>query len=375
MESKLKFRHNSEKKIKVLISPLDWGLGHATRIVPIIKILLNLNFDVTVGVTKSNFAFFNEEFSEIKKVFVPAYNIKYSNRNTQIFKILISIPRILKTIIKEYLFVKKIHENEKFDLIISDNRFGFRVQKSYCVFITHQLFIKIPSKVKFAEKFINVINKWFINRFNELWIPDFETENNLSGELSHSKVVHKNQKFIGLLSRFENKNEKNQNFERDILVIISGPEPQSTIFQNIIESLVLKSNFTVLIISGKPNENYRRQLSNKIEIISHLPSGMLEKEILASKYVITRAGYSSIMDLFTLRKTAIIVPTPGQTEQEYLAKYLNSKKMFYSVEQNNFNLDIPVNEIVKYNIEDFKDRNYSLKNILIEFVTNQKNKD
>lgn len=327
-------------------------MGHATRDISIIKELLNYDFEIVIGVTKNNIAIFEIEFPNLRTIFLPEYNIKYSKRNSQILIILLSIPRILLSILRENIRIKKINKNEKFDIIISDNRFGLRNKKAYNIYITHQLFIKVPEKVKFTEKIINRINKLFINKFDELWIPDFENNENLSGELTHINQIHKNQHFIGVLSRFDQiQNHKNENnFERDILFILSGPEPQRSIFEKIVLNQIIKSNYTALIAAAKPELKFENQLNERIKIVWHLTSAEMQKAILTSRYIISRSGYCTLADLYSLKKTAIIVPTPGQTEQEYLAEYLTDKRQFYSINQNDFDLEKSINNLNNFSI-------------------------
>lgn len=345
LSKKIANRKNKNLKKKVFICPLDWGLGHATRIVPIIQELLLFDYEVVIGISKTNFKIINEFFQKQKKIFFPQYNIKYSKGNSQIFKMIFSIPKIISKIFIEYFFLKKINKTEKFDYIISDNRFGLRNSKCYNIFITHQVFIKNPKSIKFLEKTLNKFNHLIINKFDELWIPDFEGLYNLSGELSHSKIIHKNQHFIGILSRFEYCKTSNYKHIRDILVILSGPEPQRTILMNLIIKELKNNTFTALIVAAKPNFDYHKNINENIKIISHLDSSEMTKAILSSKYIISRSGYSTLMDLFALKKTAIIIPTPGQTEQEYLADYLSNKKMFVKAVQNNFNLKESINQL------------------------------
>lgn len=320
-------------------------MGHATRIIPLIYNLLNENYEIIIGVTKTNFAIFEEEFPSLKKVLIPAYNIKYSKHNSQIFKILITIPRILSVIIREFIFIKNLNKTEQFDLIISDNRFGLRTKNIHCVYITHQLFIKIPKYVSVFENIINKINKYFIQKFDELWIPDFEGIENLSGELSHKKAIHKNQKFIGILSRFEKYDLIVTNYKRDVLVILSGPEPQKSLFEKLIVNQLLETDFSALIVAANPENYMYENLNEQIKRVNHLSSKILRDEILNSKFVISRAGYSTIMDLYTLNKPAILLPTPGQTEQEYLAEYLKHKDLFIFELQNHFDLKIAISKL------------------------------
>jgi len=330
-----------EKKNRILIAPLDWGFGHFTRCIPLINELIkDKNVELTIGASNKILTFVKAEFPNLNILILPSYNIKYSNRNSQIFSIFKLIPNIFFAILKEHRILKKNIKN--FDKVISDNRFGLWNKKIYSVFMTHQIKIKLPKKIKFLENFIFKINKNIIEKYNELWIPDFETNNKLSGELSEAKNLKLKIKYLGAISRFKDLkiNEINNSAEKiyDIIVILSGPEPQRTIFEQIVFSQLLNSEYKALIVLGKTDFKYETVLDNRIYTKSYLNTNELFENINNSKYIISRSGYTSIMDYYVLNRTAILVPTPGQTEQEYLAEYLSNKKMFYSVEQSKFDL-------------------------------------
>ncbi len=332
---------------KVLISPLNWGLGHATRDVEIIHHLLKANCEVIIGADKAPMLFLHEHFPNLECIVIPSKTIKYPRKGFMVLKMLLAAPKLLWGIYKEHQFLKKLIKKHKIDLVISDNRYGLWNKKVHSVFITHQLWIKAPKKLQFLEPIINKINHWFINKYDECWVPDFEGENNLAGELSHPKKLPKNIKYIDVLSRFKPQIIKDlkdpkkpvksvKNF--DILAILSGPEPQRAIFENILVGQILKTDYNALIVQGKPGKKTSTSLKN-ISFVNHLSSYLLYEKIINTKYIICRSGYSSIMDLVVLSKEAILISTPGQTEQEYLADFLSQKSWFYSEKQNNFNLE------------------------------------
>jgi predicted glycosyltransferase len=190
---------------------------------------------------------------------------------------------------------------------------------------------------------IRYVNYWFIKKFDECWIPDFEGTVNLAGILSHPKKLPENACFIGPLSHLNLQISKVNlapeiNSDYDILLILSGPEPQRSILEkNLLEQLITTS-YSCLIVKGKPLENSFAR-SAKISIISHLNSSQLARLIVKTPVVISRSGYSTIMDMISLKKSAILIPTPGQTEQEYLAQYVMKNKWFYCVSQDKFNLE------------------------------------
>ena len=345
-----------KKEPKILVCPLNWGLGHATRVVPIIEQLNEQKFNVWIATSKDALGFLKKQFPEINYIDFPNYKVKYSASNNQIFRFLISIPKIITGTIKEHLQIKKIIKENKFDIIISDNRYGLWNRSTYNVFITHQLNIKLPVGLKTFEPILKKIVKKCINRYDECWIPDFKGENSIAGELANPCNGIKNLYYIGLLSRYKKQNETVfiEN-EIDILFILSGPEPQRTIFENIIFNQIKTRKEKFVLVRGTTK---KRTNIYHFPVYDLVDTETLLSLIVKSKTVVCRAGYSSIMDLIALNKNAIIVPTPGQTEQEYLAEHLKNKGFFNSVKQKEFTIDTLQQR--EYNfIKDQKDETYT----------------
>ena len=350
-------------KKNILVCPLNWGLGHATRVMPIIYLLIKQKHNVVIAANGYPLELLKKEFPNLKFICFHSFNIKYSKNNSLIFKILLSLPRILFGIRKEHQQLKKIIKNEKIDVVISDNRYGLWNKNVYSVFITHQIMVKTPKYLKLFEYPAYLISKFFILKYDKCWVPDYADENNLSGDLSHKYKLPENVSFIGHLSRFDNMPKQENHIEKniDLLVILSGPEPQRTILENIIIKQTINTNYKVLIIEGKPQKTNNTKHLQNINITTHLQTEELLKKIRSSNVVMSRAGYSTIMDFVSLNKNAILVPTPGQTEQQYLSKYLNHKKLFYFVKQENLNIE---NTMIDF--QNFHSQKLSLNNNLLE---------
>ncbi|MFN8257473.1 MAG: glycosyltransferase [Bacteroidales bacterium] len=347
---------NIKNPPRALVCPLDWGLGHATRDVKIIHGLIANGFEVIIGADNAPLFFLRENFPDLKFIRLPSAKISYPVKGSMTLKMLFSIPVILKGIIREHFLLKKIIREFGIQVVISDNRYGLWNKNVYSVFITHQVFIQTPFKWNWPGILLNKMNAWFISKFNECWIPDLPGNKNLSGILSHKNKLPVNHHFIGILSRFEvSLNEKSLHdlLIPDILVILSGPEPQRSILENIIVRQLQQTSYKAIIIKGKPGESEINENEN-ITFYNHLPTAELKSLIVKSPVVICRSGYSTIMDLVVLQKTVILIPTPGQTEQEYLAGYMKERNWFYTINQKEFILQESINQLSKYRVPDLE---------------------
>ena len=326
---------------KALVCPLDWGIGHATRCVPIISKLTALGFEVVVAASGRSLEFIKKEYPGVPVIDFPGNTIRYPRDNRIAFKMVKLLPGLLLGIWREHRQLREIVAQTGATLIISDNRFGCWHAEIPSVFITHQLNIQVPAKLKFFSKILNSTNYWFINQYQSCWIPDFEPHRGLAGALSHPVKLPQNAQYIGILSRFSKPADPYANRfhpDFDLLVMLSGPEPQRTILEEKILRQLVSINMQVAMVRGMPESEEAYVLDNRIHVFAHLDSANLRELINRSALVICRSGYSSIMDIVTLGKRAIFIPTPGQTEQEYLSRYLMEKKIYFSMDQNVFDL-------------------------------------
>ena len=326
----------SGHKTRVLVAPLEWGLGHATRCIPVINELIRLNCEVFIGAEDASQALLQKEFPQLTFLQLRGYRMQYSRKKYWLpLKIVFQFPKIIWSIYNEHRWLKKIIKERAIEAVISDNRFGLYHSSVPCIYITHQLTIKTGNR--FTEWLAQKIHYHFINKYDACWVPDAPGEINLAGTLSHPKFFPKTTvQYIGPLSRFE-KNGAEKKY--DLAVIISGPEPQRTIFENVLFKALENYDGKCLFIRGLPADVQMCEYANvQIEVHNHLSAVELNKVIEQSEIVISRSGYTTVMDLVKLQHKAILIPTPGQTEQEYLAENLMSKKIIYCVEQNNFSL-------------------------------------
>jgi uncharacterized protein (TIGR00661 family) len=306
------------KNKTIFISPLDWGLGHATRCVPLIKKLMKDNL-VILGITKTTALIFNEEFPTLKKIDIEPYHISYSKKLPLSIKLMLNSPRILRVIKKENQQLKQIIKEHQIEVVISDNRFGLSHENVECIYMTHQLNIQAGVFSFIANK----IHHHYIKQFNSVWIPDFEGEKIcLAGKLSRNTSL-KNVTYVGPLSRLQKVDEIKE--EYDYLCLLSGPEPLRTDLEIILIEKANQSGKKNCIVRGTNIE--QKSFVNKNVTIIDLPNAKeLSQLISKSKTIVCRSGYSTLMDLHYLHKTNfILIPTPGQHEQVYLANYWEQK--------------------------------------------------
>jgi UDP-N-acetylglucosamine transferase subunit ALG13 len=331
----------SKNFLTVLVCPLDWGIGHATRCVPVIKGLLNHGHKVIIAADGRPFEFLKGYFPDLEKVRFPGANVFYPKNNNMALTMALRSPALLAGIYKEHRRLKKIIRDHHVDVVISDNRFGLWSEKTYSVYMTHQVMIKAPGKLKWLEPALKRIHGWFISKYNECWIPDMPGRENLSGELAHTPPLPGNSYFTGILSRFSNDGSIPAKESQGIavLVMLSGPEPQRTLLEEIIVKQITEHKLKdIVILRGLAGEAENSFSIPGARIFNHMPDKGIRELINRAEVIICRPGYSTLCDLAVLERNAVLVPTPGQTEQEYLASYLSESGSFASIRQEEFSL-------------------------------------
>ena len=324
----------------ILICPLNWGLGHATRCVPIIKNLSSQGHKVIIAADEGPLVFLQKEFPDHEFIKFPGFSPRYSRSNTQVFKMMAAFPGALRDFRRDHKTVESIVKTHNIEMVISDNRFGCWSKQAHSVFITHQLHIQVPQVWKWTTPIINIFNNSYVKKYDEVWVPDVENEPSLGGKLSHPSIKGVNTKYIGYLSRFASDNQEVAEKTNKFLVILSGPEPQRTMFEDIILKQAKETKDNILILRAKPDSSeLLRDIPDNVNMFNHVDDEMFVKLVNSAETIICRGGYSTLMDLAALGRTAILVPTPGQTEQEYLAKHLSQKEGWGWCRQGLFNLN------------------------------------
>jgi len=324
----------------ILITPLNWGLGHATRMVPVIEYFLKRDTKVIIAADKGPFDFLKQRFPNTEIIRFPGFEPHYSQNSMMAFRMAVSFPLLWRQSRQSHQVLQEIIKKKHVDIIISDNRYESYSRYTYNIFITHQLDVQTKGLQKLFQPLIKRLIYHYIKKYDELWIPDFEKpDESLSGKLSHvKKFPVKKHHFIGLLSRFEPDESHPPSEKLDLLLILSGPEPQRTKLEKLVTEQALRSGLKTTILQSKPEENLTIQYDN-IRIISHADDARMAALIQSATMIISRPGYSTIMDLCVFGKKAIFIPTPGQTEQEYLAGKMKSLGYCYATSQQKFRLE------------------------------------
>ena len=322
---------NSKKNI--LVAPLNWGLGHATRCIPIIRELEKNGFTPILASDGVALQLLQIEFPYLQSLELPSYEIEYAKSGADFkWKLIKNSPKMIEAIFAEKKIVKKWIADFNLQGIISDNRLGVYSKKIPSVFMTHQLNVLSGKTTWISSK----LHQHFIKKFSECWIPDIEENPNLTGKLGHLKNSSLNLKYLGPLSRLE---KKDLPIKYDLMVILSGPEPQRTFLELKLKNEVRQFIGNVLFIKGVIEPQQKTTKDGNVTYYNFMKSYDIETAFNESEIVLCRSGYTTIMDLAKLQKKAFFIPTPGQFEQEYLAKRLKSKDLVPYAKQDNFNIE------------------------------------
>ncbi|MEN8223826.1 MAG: glycosyltransferase [Bacteroidota bacterium] len=279
------------------------------------------------------------EFPDLEHVDVNTYGIRYSSKGSMTLQMAWQLPALLKAIKQEHHMLDQLIGTHAIDAVISDNRFGMWSKKIPAVYMTHQLMIKAPLLRPLSEKLLHHTHQKYISKFDECWIPDISGQHDLAGDLAHKKACSIPAFFIGPQSRFAAPSPSPQEKKYKYLFIISGPEPQRSIFEQKVLRQLRSCKGKAIVFSGRPECNKQVSYQDNVEIYNHMDTQEMQQKMLSSELIICRPGYSSIMDLAILGLPAVFVPTPGQTEQEYLAVLHKKRGNYNYVEQKEFTLN------------------------------------
>ncbi len=322
-----------------LVCPLNWGLGHASRMIPVVYDLLQQGHHVILGGDGDALMLLSKEFPELQTLHIQDIKVKLGHHK-MLWNILGLVPKIMYSAIREHYLLKRLLKTADIDVVISDNRYGLRNKKIKSVLVTHQLMVKLPKPIKVLEYPVHLLIKTISTKFDECWIPDYaDKQNSLSGDLSHKYKAPYNTVFIGPLSRFDLVRAAVVDSMYEVVVVLSGPEPLRSHLERELREVLSATQIPILIVQGKPSEKIKYTTEGKVSTVSHLSTWELSGVLHKATTIICRSGYSSLMDLEHFKAKVILIPTPGQTEQEYLARHLNHR--YVAVKQADIVLRLP----------------------------------
>lgn len=297
---------------RILVAPLDWGLGHSTRCIPIIQRLVALGATPVIGADNGPLALLRQEFPGLEHVRIPGVNIRYGTGRSQLWSMARQFPAMVRSLPAEKALFERIRQELRLDAVISDQRFGIRHPDLPSVIITHQVFPFTP----LAQGALRKLNLHHISRFNRCWIMDEAETPGLAGALSHGREIPANARYIGTLSRMQGARGK-RGSGYTVVAVISGPEPQRTLLDQLLSSQLQGIPGKHLLVRGLPAGTEKEQQGNLLAV-PHLPANELATHMRNAEHLVSRSGYTTLMDLVALGRSAVVIPTPGQAEQEYL---------------------------------------------------------
>jgi uncharacterized protein (TIGR00661 family) len=319
----------------ILICPLEWGLGHAARMIPVANRLKQRGHNIFIGAGGEHLALLKAELPDAHFISFPGFSPGYSRYLPSYLVMLFKIPVLAWHIVSEHRKLKDIIRDHSIDVVISDNRFGLWSRKVKCIYFTHMVRIPFPRPFRFLEFTGIAAHRFFIRRYDACFIPDLPGENNVSGRLSHGLRLPSHTMYAGILSRFSGVTPAQhcKVAQKHNTIILSGPEPQKSLLKEKLENRFMAKKPVTVILGGTPSLGVAMDQSEGLIRFTHLAAPDMARMLAESESVISRSGYTTIMELISLNVSALLIPTPGQTEQEYLAQYLGSKGWFLSSSQ------------------------------------------
>jgi len=311
---------------------MDWGLGHATRCVPVVRELQRQGSEVLLASSGSAGVLLKQEFPALSYHELPGYNPKYPRNGSMALSMALQLPHFIRTIRREHQEIEVLVKNLHIHALISDNRYGCYCQSIPTAFITHQIHVRMPIAWSWLEPLVNRRLQSFVRRFQYVWVPD-QVDSGLTSRFLSSTIPFEH---IGWLSRFEALPDQPAKYQ--VMAILSGPEPQRSVFESMMRKQFKTFVGRALMVTGQPGENILVK-DGLLEIVSHLPASQMEDEVRKSEVIVARSGYSTIMDMIALGKKAALVPTPQQPEQQWLATVLHKEGIAFCQDQKNFVLE------------------------------------
>ncbi len=318
--------------MNIFFPVLNWGLGHASRSLPIIKTFLAHGHDVICASDGEALEMLRRELPDQLVLELPGYGISYGSKYMPL-NMLRHGPGMLKTIRTEHELTKAIVEHHHIDCIITDNRYGCYHASVPSAIITHQLQVFTGNKI--MDVYIRRQIRGWLKKFNEVWIPDNPPKGNITGDLSGIDINPVPKYFLGVISELSAMPHAG---EYDAVAVISGPEPQRTYFESQLHQQLTDLPGRYAIVRGKPDDKSPVRQEGNLTIFPFCSRAELSSLLSETNVVISRSGYTTLMDLAKTGHKAILCPTPGQYEQIYLADRLAGLNQCVYVRQDDLDL-------------------------------------
>ncbi|RMG20240.1 MAG: glycosyltransferase [Bacteroidetes bacterium] len=336
----------------ILLAPLEWGLGHATRCIPIIDLLLARGMQVSIGGDGRSLALLSGEYPQLRFFELPAYGVRYSRGGGQVWAMLRQLPHLLKVMRQEQQVLQRLVETAGIEAVISDNRYGLWHTAIPSVFVCHQLAVQLPKAMQYLQPLLHRLHLRYIQRFDTCWIPDLPGVPNLAGALAHRPPLPAGSRFVGPLSRFQAMQPPEKftfdalnGQEVELLAVLSGPEPQRSMLESMLLEQLRSLGRPCWIVQGR-TEYQQLEQQGQVQLISYMNSQDLMLALKKARIVISRPGYSSLMDYAALGlRQVILIPTPGQTEQEYLGMRMQQAGTACCCSQASFHLPTAIKQL------------------------------
>ena len=315
--------------MKILLAPLNWGLGHATRCIPLIRQFLAEGDEVVLAGDGDSIMLLRKTFPDLRVVDLPSLELRYTHNTQQRGFYLRAIPALIRFTLADHYYLRQLLAREHFDRVISDNRFGLFSREIHCTYITHQLYPILPKRLRIVQPIARALHALIYRRYSEVWVPDYaDSTHNLAGDLAHGGAFDQYARYIGPLSRFSQYIDEEgtkvcqaNDHTYPVVAILSGLEPQRTYFEQALIADLKDAADRTLIVRGKIGVPTTVTQIGNITLVPHMSDEQLMRFMHDAQKIMVRSGYSTIMDLaiLGLLDKAYFYPTPGQSEQEYLA--------------------------------------------------------
>lgn len=323
--------------MRILYAVGSWGLGHATRSLPLITSLLDTNASLTIVSTGRALAVLRGELQD-RCEFLDWPDVPHTVGRTAwgfYLKTAAAIPRYLAVVRREQQWTAQLLRARHFDRIVSDNRYGIQHPDVPSFHVVHGLRFIAPGRVHLIERRLETVNYRWLGHLRQVIVPDTQ-EDQLSGDLAHSLEVFPQRviTYAGILSRLRRRAVSE---DLDLFVTLSGPEPQRSMLERLILQQLPSVRGRIVVTLGKPDAAAHTRVGSA-DVYGYLDRSGQEEMMNRARLVLCRSGYSTIMDLAELQRRAVLIPTPGQTEQMYLARYHQARGTAFAVDQRRLDL-------------------------------------